>query len=103
VVEQPDLKNHFLDCEIGKGATICSKLITSIPSVLVFNILWSEMSEKPHILAALNMIPDIMKLSDSYSLNEGVSDADYKFRGIVCYWGPHYYAYIRVEKEAGGY
>ena len=87
------MEEHFSDCEKLEDYPECEKMILNNPEVLIFNYLWT-VPTKQLVLASLNLIPDTLRLSDCYRLAEGVENSTYKFRGIIVYWGCHYYSYI---------
>ena len=96
------MEEHFTDCDLSGDEPRFENMIHNEPDVLIFNLLWVE-NTKQKVLACLNLIPDTLRLSDCYRLGNDVDNCEYKFRGLIVYWGCHYYSYIRVETEAGGY
>lgn len=69
------------------------KKVTS-PDVISFNLTWQQSSPKD-VLTTLNMIPSQFKLSDMFEISADVEDKQYYFKGMICYWGLHYFCFIR--------
>jgi hypothetical protein len=64
------------------------------PEVICLDIRWGEY-EPLDVLTVFNLISNSIKLSDIYEL-EGQDDCEYILKGMVIYWGAHYYAFFRV-------
>lgn len=64
------------------------------PEVICLDIRWGEY-EPLDVLTVFNLISNSIKLSDLYEL-EGQDDCEYILKGMVIYWGAHYYAFFRV-------
>ena len=64
------------------------------PEVICLDIRWGEY-EPLDVLTVFNMISNSIKLSDLYEL-EGQDDCEYILKGMIIYWGAHYYAFFRV-------
>jgi hypothetical protein len=96
-LEFPD-KDHFKACKQVEQATF--KMTTSKePEVLCFDVKWGEY-EHIDVLTCFNLIPNSIKLSDIYTL-EGQNDWEYILKGIVIYWGAHFYAFFRIFVDGG--
>lgn len=70
------------------------------PDVINLNITWQQSSPQ-HVLTTLNMIPSKFKLSDMLEIGHGTIDKTYYFKGMIWFWGNHYYWYIRHITEYG--
>lgn len=64
------------------------------PEILCVDIKWGDILSID-ILSIMNLIPNSMKLSDLYQIEEQ-EDPEYILKGIIIYWGSHYYSYERV-------
>lgn len=88
----PD-EDHYKSCPSVDKAIF--KMSTSKePEVLCFDLKWQEY-EPLDVLTCFNLIPNSMRLSEIYDL-EGQQDCEYILKGMVIYWGAHYYAFFRV-------
>lgn len=88
----PD-EDHFKSCKKVDDAVY--KMSTpKEPEVLCLDLKWSEY-EPLDVLNCFNLIPNSIKLSEIYDL-EGQEDCEYILKGMVIYWGAHYYAFFRV-------
>ena len=73
---------------------------TEAPDFLSINLTWSQ-SDQSQILTILTMIPSKFKLSEMFSLSPGMTDKIYYFKGMIWFWGLHYFWYIRHVDENG--
>lgn len=64
------------------------------------NLVWED-EETSTILALMNQIPNMAKLSDFFTPGSRVKDCEYVFKGMVVFWGAHYYLYQRVITPEG--
>ena len=64
------------------------------PEVLSIDLKWSEY-EPLDVLTWFNLIPNSLYLSNIYDL-EGQDDCLYMLKGMIIYWGAHYYSFFRV-------
>lgn len=88
----PD-EDHYKSCPKVDRAVF--RMSTSKePEVLCFDLKWQEY-EPLDVLTCFNLIPNSMKLSEIYDL-EGQDDCEYILKGMIIYWGAHYYAFFRV-------
>lgn len=88
----PD-EDHFKQCTRAKDA-IFKMSTDKEPEVLCFDIKWGTYYPLD-VLTVLNLIPNSIKLSEIYEL-EGQEECEYILKGIVIYWGAHYYSFFRV-------
>lgn len=68
--------------------------ISNTPEVFVYNLAWHEAPTKMNILKLMVSIPNKFKLNELFK-SPGSSDAEYVFKGMICFTGGHYYAYFR--------
>lgn len=88
----PD-EDHFKQCRQAEDAVF--KMSTPRePEVLSIDLKWSGY-EPLDVLTCFNLIPNSLYLSSIYDL-EGQDDSLYLFKGMIIYWGSHYYAFFRV-------
>ena len=67
-----------------------SRTRSAVPDVISINLAWQESSPQ-EVLSVLNMIPSDFKLKDMFELERGVENKHYFFRGMICFWGLHYF------------
>lgn len=70
------------------------------PDVLSINLTWQQSSPKD-VLTTLNMIPSKFNLSDMFEVPAIVDDKTYYFKGMIWYWGLHYFCFIRHITDMG--
>lgn len=88
----PD-EDHFK--KWSKAEKAVYKMSTSRePEVLSIDLKWSEY-EPLDVFTWFNLIPNSLYLSNIYEL-EGQEDCLYMLKGMIIYWGAHYYAFFRV-------
>lgn len=68
------------------------------PKLHLLNISWESTSSEK-IYKLLTMIPNKTKFSKLTGNASGSKDFIYYFRGMVVYWGSHYFLYIRKEEQ----
>lgn len=70
------------------------------PDILSINLTWTQ-SNQSQILTILTMLPSKFKLSQMFELSSGTVDKQYYFKGMICFWGLHYFWYIRHITSEG--
>ena len=69
------------------------------PRVFSFNIAWNqaegEMNKVLDIIGVLSLIPNIFDPKDLFSQIDCPDSTLYFFKGMICFWGCHYFAYFR--------
>jgi hypothetical protein len=90
--EFPDV-DHYNKCDKAKDAQFFLSTAKE-PEVLCIDIRWGEYAPLD-VLTCFNLIPNSIKLGDIYDL-EGQEDPEYILKGMIIYWGAHYYAFFRV-------
>ena len=72
----------------------------STPDVISMNLAWQE-SSSMDVLSILNMIPSQFDLDEMFEISPGIQNKRYFFRGMIWFWGLHYFCYIRHINELG--
>lgn len=85
------LKSNSYEARMGRVET---------PDVISINLTWQQSSPQA-VLTTLNMIPSTLKLSDMFETDSGTPEKRYYFKGMIWYWGLHYFWYIRHVTDRG--
>ena len=72
------------------------------PDVISINLTWQQSSPKD-VLTTLNMIPSIFQLSNMFEISKSTENKKYYFKGMIWYWGLHYFWFIRHITRDGEY
>ena len=97
-------KEKSLRMKIDNGSISSStKILSEIqcsPDVISINLTWNR-SEPKDVLSTLNTIPSIFSMSELCKPSERWNDKQYYFKGMIWYWGAHYFCYIRHITNEG--
>ena len=74
----------------------------STPDVISINLTWQQ-SQPCDVLTTLNMIPSMFSLSEFFEIDDELEDKSYYFKGMICYWGLHYFWFVRHITSDGEY
>lgn len=94
----PNLIGGVKSCESQRVRNVYK--LARHPKVFMFNIAWSitgtEMSKMSDTLKLLHLLPNLFEPRSLFSTVEDCSSSKtFFFKGMVCFWGSHYFAYFR--------